>query len=451
MTAPVSVTAPATLDEGAIVLPLEFARPAGCDNVDLPILYAVVGGTAVAGVDYVAPTAPCVLPAGSASATASITLLDDVTQETDKTIVVAITSGVSIASAASTNSVAVLDDDSPIDESAWTHHMNVVLSGYAGATPLTNFPCAVRLHEDMPGFLYSRFRQPADGGDLRVTVPGTGELLAHEFDTWDTNGTSVVWVRVPVLSGTGTTLRLHWGNADAKLRGYSLGGTVWSESFGGVWHLGSSGPADASGMGNHGSEYLIATTNGVLGSAQQFDGTAAYIEVPDAPSIGSQARASLTVSMWLSPDVDLLTGDDIRMLEKGDDYFILQRNSAPLSMLVKTNNVALEVGASATVPAGVWRHVCGTYDGANLRLYVDGSVQSTKPLTGLLDDDHLPLRIGSSDDGKYFGGKLDEVRISRVARSADWVRASFDNQHLGSTFATYGAVETVPGTLITLW
>ena len=120
-------------------------------------------------------------------------------------------------------------------------------------------------------------------------------------------------------------------------------------------------------------------------------------------------------------------------------------------MLVKTNNAALEAGASATVPAGAWRHVCGTYDGADLRFYVDGSVQSTKPLTGLLDDDHLPLRIGSSDDGKYFGGKLDEVRISRVARSADWVRASFDNQRLDSAFATYGTVETVPGTLITLW
>lgn len=449
ITAPVAVTAPASVGESAGSVVITVTRPAAADDVDLTLGFAVVGGTAVAGQDYLAPTPTVTLPAGSTNAHVSITLLDDTDVEPDKTMVVAVTSGAFLTTDACTNTITLADDDGPLDTTAWSHHMDVVLSGYAGTTALTNFPCAVRLHEGLPGFMYRDFRHPDDGGDLRVTDPTTNMPLVHELDTWDAGGTSIVWVRVPVLTGTNTTVRLHWGNA-AGLPGYTTNGVVWSQGFGGVWHLRTPDPVDATWRGNHGTGYLNTTTNGVLGKAQYFNGTSAYVEVPDAPSIGADVRAALTVSMWLSPKVDLGSGDTIRMLEKGDSYFILQYSTGPISALVKTNGTACAVGSTATVPAGAWRHVCAVYDGSRLRAYVDGSEASSLALTGPIDDDHLALRIGSSDDGKYFGGILDEVRIASIARPPDWVRACFDNQRLGSTFAAFGTVEYVPPTVITL-
>ena len=41
----------------------------------------------------------------------------------------------------------------------------------------------------------------------------------------------------------------------------------------------------------------------------------------------------------------------------------------------------------------------------------------------------------------YMEGIIDEVRISNVARSADWLRASFNNQDAPESFYTVGSQE----------
>ena len=46
-------------------------------------------------------------------------------------------------------------------------------------------------------------------------------------------------------------------------------------------------------------------------------------------------------------------------------------------------------------------------------------------------------RLGGGDGIRIFPGSIDEVRVSNVARSADWVKASHDTV-TESSFATYG-------------
>ncbi len=65
-------------------------------------------------------------------------------------------------------------------------------------------------------------------------------------------------------------------------------------------------------------------------------------------------------------------------------------------------------------------HVAGTYDGANLRLYVDGNLASTLPAPGRILDSAMPPTVGarsSTDPGDYFVGVLHELRMWNVARS----------------------------------
>ena len=54
----------------------------------------------------------------------------------------------------------------------------------------------------------------------------------------------------------------------------------------------------------------------------------------------------------------------------------------------------------------------------------------------------LPLRLSCCQTGSdallVFPGSIDEVRISTVARSADWVKASHDTV-TESSFAKYGS------------
>lgn len=65
-----------------------------------------------------------------------------------------------------------------------------------------------------------------------------------------------------------------------------------------------------------------------------------------------------------------------------------------------------------------WTHLAATYDGAMLRLYVNGSEVRNRPLTGTIVTSGLPLRIGGNAVwGEYFSGRIDEIRIYSRALS----------------------------------
>ncbi len=54
-----------------------------------------------------------------------------------------------------------------------------------------------------------------------------------------------------------------------------------------------------------------------------------------------------------------------------------------------------------------------------------------------------PLMISRADQRGYYG-RLDEVRVSLVVRSPDWLKASWQSQAAPEEFAHYGAVEWIP-------
>ena len=67
---------------------------------------------------------------------------------------------------------------------------------------------------------------------------------------------------------------------------------------------------------------------------------------------------------------------------------------------------------SAALVTNTWAHVATTYDGANLRLYVDGALVGSQAATGSIATSTGQLRIGGNTIwGEYFAGLIDEVRI----------------------------------------
>ena len=113
------------------------------------------------------------------------------------------------------------------------------VSGYAGESTLEKFPLLVRLNpEKIANFKYSLF-EASDHSDLAFVVKGEDGVLhevPHEIDTWNPDGESLVWVRVPELAGKTTKLICYFGR--------SAGGTgvfkpfdVWTDHYAAVWHL----------------------------------------------------------------------------------------------------------------------------------------------------------------------------------------------------------------------
>ena len=70
------------------------------------------------------------------------------------------------------------------------------------------------------------------------------------------------------------------------------------------------------------------------------------------------------------------------------------------------------VGGPTANPVNAWTHVALTYDGANLRLYVNGTQAATRAATGAIQTTTNPLWIGGNQPyGEYFQGLIDEARV----------------------------------------
>ena len=94
-----------------------------------------------------------------------------------------------------------------------------------------DFPILLRL--DSSRIDYAKTQD--DGDDLRFT-DADGNLLAHEVQDWDEDGTSLVWVEAPEIEGGSASsyLYMYYDNASAK-DGQDAEG-VW-DGFTAVWHL----------------------------------------------------------------------------------------------------------------------------------------------------------------------------------------------------------------------
>lgn len=109
-------------------------------------------------------------------------------------------------------------------------------------------PILVRLSASVPGFSYD---DVAEGGANLFFTDESGERLPHEIDTWNTEGESLVWVRVPRLTGS-TKLYAWYGGSSVA----SNATDVW-KGYVGVWHLNERGSAAES------TSVLDSTANGL--------------------------------------------------------------------------------------------------------------------------------------------------------------------------------------------
>jgi len=88
-----------------------------------------------------------------------------------------------------------------------------------------------------------------------------------------------------------------------------------------------------------------------------------------------------------------------------------------------------------------WHHVAVTRSGSTVGFYIDGVASGGGTMTGAFGNNAYPVQIGDSGfAGGEFDGLMDEVRLSNIGRSADWIRAQYLS--MNNSFVTYGQQET---------
>ncbi|MEO6596404.1 MAG: LamG domain-containing protein [Planctomycetota bacterium] len=161
------------------------------------------------------------------------------------------------------------------------------------------------------------------------------------------------------------------------------------------------------------------------------NGTQSYIDVPFAPSLvptgGVTAEAWVTYNAALAPGWRFPTVLRMDPSPSQASYFLRieagQTQSNRLLWWVSTPNGNYTTSWVFTAGAlSTWTHVAGTYDGATLRLFVNGAQVAQSPGTGAILNTTGTFRIGSGDltvtGGETWNGEIDEVRVWPFARSA---------------------------------
>jgi RHS repeat-associated protein len=203
--------------------------------------------------------------------------------------------------------------------------------------------------------------------------------------------------------------------------------------------------SDSSGNSNGGTISGASwTTSGKFDKALDFDGTNDKVAVADANSL--DLTNGMTLSAWVKPDT--LGGyRTVMMKERGSNLSYSLYGGTDSS-----NRPAVEVPgnqrlAPSAMPTGSWTHLAGTYDGANLRIYVNGVEVSSEPETLTITTSSNPLSIGGNTPwGEYFDGLIDEVRVYNRALSQSEIQTDKDISVVAQMASGSGLGEPVPTT-----
>jgi RHS repeat-associated protein len=318
----------------------------------------------------------------------------------------------------------------------------------------TNFPVLLSgTFSDLATVANGGSVQSAQGYDIVFTSDSAGQnLLDHEIDTYNaTTGAVNFWVRIPVLSHTtDTTIYMWYGNSSIVVSKENKAG-VWTNGYVGVYHLGNGSSVsgvDSAGL-NDGAVFGISEISGAIGGAAHFDGSGSdYIALPNSGSL--KPTNALSLEGWVKP-VPGSSYDKIFSLDyRADGTWNSPWISYALSLTGSTTQPGFQIASNSTLysllagtylPTSSWSHLAGTFDGQNSHIYVNGVADPNTLTVGGSVDYGTSKNVIIGKDGtnspgvEGWDGQLDELRISSVARSADWIATEFNNQNSPGTFA----------------
>jgi hypothetical protein len=324
--------------------------------------------------------------------------------------------------------------------------LKVTFAGYNNAETLTNFPALVVLGTNIANFTYAQFAS-ANGYDLRFIDVTETTNLNYEIERWMTNGSSLVWVQVPAISSSNDFIWAYWGNSAAQQQAYTTNGATWGSNYRGVWHLdetavlGQTSALHFDSTSNHltGVQGGNASTNGMVGGAQYFDGNHRYIDITNNTSPALDMGGNFTFSAWLAFD-DTAAGWNrpvSRYDVNGWEFAIVNDTNLRMTGTGGTADTAPNMVPSWT--SHNWYYVAVVANGASVSFYRDGVLQtSSGNLAPVVDNDCI-LTFGynaAHNDGPWKG-RIDEARLQQGTASPNWIWASWMTMASNSVFSSY--------------
>ncbi|WP_166521542.1 LamG-like jellyroll fold domain-containing protein [Zobellia amurskyensis] len=147
--------------------------------------------------------------------------------------------------------------------------------------------------------------------------------------------------------------------------------------------------------------------SGQIGGALWFDGGDGHIRLPN---LDDNLQAGFSVSAWIKPN-NAEGGYQGVVGSTTSGGFMMFVNQGKLGFKVTTNESGSRLISEGVVKNDVWQMISCTYDGSEMRWYINGENVHSEAFSGTLKD-RSEAWIGWSGWGnEYFEGGIDDVQL----------------------------------------
>ena len=194
---------------------------------------------------------------------------------------------------------------------------------------------------------------------------------------------------------------------------------------------------DHSIYGNNGTiEGDPAAVAGQFGDAFTFDASDDQVVVPSDATL--DIRDQITMMAWIQPGANLTA--DWRTIMGKSPTSVLGQTTFSYDFRTDNNGTlrfSLNIGGwqyilGPVLEEGTWYHMAGTYNGAEMVLYIDGEQVGTSTVSGQITSTVDPFCVGNivsaagNINNEYWSGIIDEVRLWDRGLSADEVAINME-------------------------
>jgi hypothetical protein len=172
------------------------------------------------------------------------------------------------------------------------------------------------------------------------------------------------------------------------------------------------------------------------GNALMFDGTNDFVSINNNPTLNPTDQ--ITICAWVKRDVtgvrhNVIAKHTLSSPFNGFHLLIDQANGAGFGLTVGST---WQQCGGGKINAATWYHLAGTFDGTQMKFFINGTLIGSKVVSGKITTNSNILCIGRAapgfETGYFFDGVIDDVRIYNRALSAEEIATAIYTKPAGS-------------------